>query len=161
MGVQTGRRRRRLAADLHPFGCTDRWMIEYRDFVGDLSESDLEGFFEGWPNPPSPAAHLRLLRQSSAILLAIDSTNQTVAGFITAISDGVLSAYIPLLEVRRAYRRRGIGSDLVREMVNRLRHLYMIDLICDSHLQPFYRRLGMNPTCGASVRNYDRQSAPS
>ena len=74
-------------------------MIEYRDSAEGLRESQLAGFFEGWPDPPSPETHLRILRQSSEVLLAIDTTTGEVVGFITAISDGVLSAYIPLLEV--------------------------------------------------------------
>ena len=89
------------------------------------------------------------------MLLAVDDADRTVAGFVTAISDGVLAAYIPLLEVRPAYRRRGIGSELVRRMLSRFKHLYMIDLLCDPDLQPFYQRLEMAPTCGASVRNFD------
>ena len=42
-----------------------------------------------------------------------------VVGFVTATSDGVLSAYIPFLEVVPAYRSRGIGS--LRENLRRRR----------------------------------------
>ncbi len=133
-------------------------MIEYRDAAGDLVERDLEGFFEGWPDPPSPATHLRLLRESDAIVLAIDTADRTVAGFITAISDGVLAAYIPLLEVRASYRGRGIGSELVQRILSRFRDLYMIDVMCDAPVQAFYERAGMTLACGASARNFDRQS---
>jgi ribosomal protein S18 acetylase RimI-like enzyme len=81
-----------------------------------------------------------------------------VVGFITAISDGVSAAYIPHLEVLPAYQGRGIGSELVRRMLARLRGLYMIDLTCDPDVQPFYARLGMRPSTGMLVRNYDRQA---
>jgi hypothetical protein len=43
-------------------------------------------------------------------------------------------------------------------MLARLRHLYMIDLVCDPPLQPFYERFGMWPVVGMVVRNYDRQA---
>ena len=116
------------------------------------------GFFVGWPDPPSPATHLRLLRGSTYVLLAIDTTTGQVAGFVTAISDGVLAAYIPLLEVLPTYQGRGIGWELMRRMVAKLRELYMVDLLCDPELQPFYTRVGMRPATGMLLRNYDRQA---
>ena len=63
----------------------------------------LEGFFVDWPNPPSTETHLKLLSNSYKVVIAIDPTINKVVGFITAISDGVLSAYIPLLEVLPAH----------------------------------------------------------
>jgi ribosomal protein S18 acetylase RimI-like enzyme len=114
------------------------------------------GFFEGWPNPPTPETHLRLLQGSSHVVLAWDQ--EQVIGFITAISDGVLSAYIPLLEVLPTYQGQGIGTELTRRMLEQLQSLYMIDLLCDARLQPFYARLGMQPVPGMVMRNYEHQN---
>lgn len=75
------------------------------------------------------------------------------------LSDGLLTAYIPLLEMLPQYRGLGIGAALTRAMLNELKHLYMIDLLCDQSLQPYYEKLGMVTACGMFVRNYDRQSA--
>jgi ribosomal protein S18 acetylase RimI-like enzyme len=134
-------------------------MITYTDSLAGITPDRLRGgFFAGWPNPPSPETHLRLLTCSAHVELAMDDATGDVVGFITAISDGVLSAYIPLLEVLPAYQGRGIGSTLVRRMLERLRHLYMVDLLCDPDLQGFYARLGMRPATGMLVRNYDRQA---
>jgi GNAT superfamily N-acetyltransferase len=80
------------------------------------------------------------LRGSSHVVLARDGAR--VVGFVTAISDGVLSAYIPLLEVRPEYQRQGIGTELVRRLLDVLRGLYMVDLVCDEDVVPFYERLG-------------------
>ena len=77
---------------------------------------------------------------------------------IHAISDNVLPATIPLLEVLPAYRGRGIGSELVHRMLMRLGDLYAVDLMCDPEVQPFYARLGMRPASGVMVRNYALQS---
>jgi len=64
----------------------------------------LTGFFVGWPDPPTPQRHLEILSSSHGIELAVDeSTGQTV-GFINAISDGIMAAYIPLLEVLPQYQ---------------------------------------------------------
>ena len=133
-------------------------MIDYTDSVVAVTPNQLDGFFVGWPSPPSPATHLRLLAGSDHVVLAVDRESSRVVGFVTAISDGLLSAYIPLLEVLPTYRGRGIGTELMRRMLAKLRDLYMVDLLCDPELQPFYERLGMRPAAGMLVRNYDRQS---
>jgi len=72
---------------------------------------------------------------------------------VTAISDGVLAAYIPLLEVRRAWRGRGIGAELVRRLLAQLDAVYMVDVVCDADLVPFYQRFGMVPLAGMARRN--------
>lgn len=136
-------------------------MIWYCESADDLTAADLQGFFVGWPNPPAPETHLRLLRGSSHIVLARDGEMEqggAVVGFITAVSDGVLSAYIPLLEVLPEYQDRGIGSELVRRMVDRLSNYYMVDLLCDTELQPYYERFAMRRATGMMLRNYDRQA---
>jgi ribosomal protein S18 acetylase RimI-like enzyme len=112
-------------------------MIHYTDSIEGITPGNLHGFFVGWPNPPSPQTHLKLLSSSDEIVLAVDSCSGDVVGFITAISDGVLSAYIPLLEVLPEYQQQGIGKTMVKTMLNKLRHLYMIDLLCDPDLRDF------------------------
>lgn len=133
-------------------------MISYRNSTAGLGPDQLTGFFDGWPNPPSPDTHLRILDGSSHRILAIDEATAQVVGFITAISDGIISAYIPLLEVLPAYKGQGIGQELTRRMLAELSELYMIDLLCDEELQPFYRKVGMHPATGMMVRNFARQS---
>ena len=133
-------------------------MITYTDSLAGVTPDRLAGFFVDWPDPPAPEKHLQLLRQSYAVELAVDDSSGAVVGFITAISDGVLAAYIPLLEVLPDYQGQGIGTELTRRMLDRLRHLYAVDLICDTDVQPFYARLGMQPYTAMIWRNYDRQS---
>jgi ribosomal protein S18 acetylase RimI-like enzyme len=133
-------------------------MIEYINDISRIGTAQLKGFFVGWPHPPSPEKHLQILRQSYRAILAIDKTSGNVVGFITSISDGVLAAYIPLLEVLPAYQRKGIGGELVGRMLKELEEFYMTDLICDSNLQSFYERFGMRPCFGMIRRNFDRQA---
>jgi GNAT superfamily N-acetyltransferase len=136
-------------------------MVVYQDSTDGVKPSHLIGFFGGWPGPPSAETHLRILRQSDHVLLARDDGTGQVAGFITAISDGVLCAYIPLLEVLPGWRGRGIGTELVRRMLRRLSGLYMIDLICEPALRPFCERRGMTPATGMVRRNAASQSGLS
>ncbi|MHC0038318.1 GNAT family N-acetyltransferase [Pseudoneobacillus sp. C159] len=130
----------------------------YQVSVEGVSADMLEGFFVGWPNPPAPETHLKLLQNSYKVVLAIDEDANQVVGFITAISDGVLSAYIPLLEVLPEYQNRGIGKELVERMLQELNGLYMIDLLCDEELQPYYEKCHMIKAHGMFKRNFDRQS---
>jgi ribosomal protein S18 acetylase RimI-like enzyme len=128
-------------------------MIIYTGSLDGIGSEKLAGFFVGWPTPPSPDTHLEMLRRSAAVLLAVDDATGRVVGFINAISDGVLSAFIPLLEVLPDYQGRGIGSELARRMLERLGDLYMVDLLCDPDLVPFYTRLGMTALHGMGKRN--------
>jgi ribosomal protein S18 acetylase RimI-like enzyme len=133
-------------------------MIEYRETIDEISPEQLSGFFVGWPNRPSAETHLRVLKGSHAVILAIETTSQRVVGFVTAISDGILSAYMPLLEVLPEFQNQGIGSELVQRMLKRLSSLYMVDVVCDPKLQSFYERFGLKPRVGMVLRNYENQS---
>jgi len=79
-------------------------------------------------------------------------------GFITAITDHVSCAYVPHLEVVPDHQGNGIGSELVRRMVELLDGLYMVDLLCDPDVQPFYERSGFRRATGMCLRNYDYHS---
>ena len=117
------------------------------------------GFFTGWPNPPSAAMHLEILRNSYCAYMAVDTATGKVVGFINAISDGVLSSYIPLLEVLPKYQGHGIGSKLVQHILGNLEGLYMIDIICDEEITPFYIKHGAMMHGRACIfRNYGAQS---
>ena len=116
-------------------------MIDYVISAEGLEADELEGFFVGWPRRPSAEQHLELLRGSSHVVLA--RTGGRVVGFVTAISDGVISAYIPLLEVLPEFQGRGIGTELMRRLLREVGHLYMVDLSCDEASVPSYERLGL------------------
>lgn len=133
-------------------------MITYRTDIDDLQATELEGFFVGWPSHPDAETHLRILENSDAVALAIDSDADRVVGFANAISDGILAAYIPLLEVLPDWQERGIGSRLVETLCDQLDDLYMIDAVCDEGLRPFYERLGFQALTGMAKRNYENQS---
>ncbi len=130
----------------------------YETTIKNLTADQLKGFFVDWPNPPSPQTHLKLLQNSSKIVIAIDPSENKVVGFITAISDGVLSAYIPLLEVLPEYQAQGIGQHLVKKMLEQLEDIYMVDLCCDEHLIPYYVKFGMFQSTGMVKRNYKMQA---
>lgn len=120
--------------------------------VSGLVPADLAGgFFVGWSSPPAPEKHLQVLHGSYRALVAVQAGQ--VVGFITAISDGVATAFIPWLEVLPGAQGQGIGSELVRRMQDELAHLYSIDLVCDDDVAPFYDQLGWHRAQAMIQRN--------
>ncbi len=136
-------------------------MIEYRTELDNIIADDLDGFFVGWPTHPDPTTHLRILENAWAVALAVDTDTGRVVGFANAISDGVLSAYIPLLEVLPEWQGQGIGTRLIEVLRGQLDDLYMVDLLCDAELGGFYERLGFRSATGMAIRNYDNQTGTS
>ena len=133
-------------------------MIKYQSSTKGITAKQLEGFFAEWPKRPSPQTHLKLLKKSAYVLIAMDTEKNKVAGFITAITDGVLTAYIPFLEVHKEYQSRGIGSKLIKRMLAKLHNFYIIDLACDPELQDFYKKFGMKKYTAMIIRNYEHQT---
>jgi GNAT superfamily N-acetyltransferase len=132
-------------------------VIDYYDSLDGICVEQLEGFFVSWEHPLTSAEHAKVLAGSSHFLLAKDNESRRVVGFITAISDGLLSAYIPLLEVLPSHQGLGIGRELVRRMLLKLEDMGMVDLLCDAPLLPFYHRLGFQTATAASIRRPRRQ----
>ncbi len=134
--------------------------VTYTDSLEDITPDMLAGFFEGWAAPPDADTHLRILRGSSHVVLAIDDDDDRVVGFANALTDGANSAFIPLLEVLAHYRGRGIGTELMRRMLEQLGDYPCIDLTCDPQAQPFYEKCGMQRSVGMVARDYSRKGPP-
>lgn len=133
--------------------------INYIDDMTGVTEERLGGFFVGWPAKPSRAQHLAVLRGSHRAIVAVDNDTGQVVGFVNMISDGVLTAFVPWLEVRPEYQGHGIGSELVRRILSDTERFYSVDLLCDAPLQPYYERFGMRAVPGMSQRHPGALSA--
>ncbi len=134
--------------------CHDAPVILYSTDSSDITEQDLCGFFVGWPSPPTPEQHLAVLRGSYRVVIAHDAASHRVVGFVNMISDGVLTAFIPWLEVVPEYQGKGIGSELMRRVLAAAEHVYSVDLTCDEQLRPYYERLGMQAITGMAIRRW-------
>ena len=53
-------------------------MIEYMNTLDNITPDNLDGFFVGWPNPPSATKHYELLEKSAYIWLAVDNETKNV-----------------------------------------------------------------------------------
>lgn len=117
-----------------------RGTIRYESRAGAVTPSQVSGFFVGWPKPPSPEKLVEVMDSSFRRVWALDGDR--AVGYINAISDGVLTAFLPWLEVLPAYQGQGIGSELVRRIAEQLDGMYSIDLACDDNLVGYYKKLG-------------------
>lgn len=134
-------------------------MIRYNLDLAEVEQEMLVGFFVGWPRRPSPAQHLAVLRGSYRAVVAIDDSTGRVVGFVNMISDGVLTAFIPWLEVLPGYQGQGIGSELMRRILAGTERFYSVDLVCDEDLVPYYQRFGLLGTSSAVLRHPDALEA--
>jgi len=133
--------------------------IKYKNDIKNLTPAQLNGFFVGWPEHPDPETHLRILKNSYAIWLAFDGSR--CVGFINALSDGIFYSFIPLLEVLPNYKGHGIGTELVKRMLETLKKMYAIDIVCDKSIAPFYEAKEFERCVGMVKRNYEKQNGNS
>jgi ribosomal protein S18 acetylase RimI-like enzyme len=115
-----------------------------------VTSDDLRPFFEGWATRPRPDRIIAALRGADEVAFAWDGDR--LVGLATAISDGALFAYLPLLEVLPDRRDEGIGTRLVRDLVGRFADRYGVDLCCDDDVVGFYERLGFARVNGMVLR---------
>ena len=125
--------------------------ITYQETTEGIGPNDLQGFFVGWPDRPTPENHMAILMGSDLVVLAL-SDKSRVVGFVTAITDGVSCAYIPHLEVLPEWQGDGIGTELMRRMMLKLETIRAIDVICDEEVRGFYERLGFKAWRGMIIR---------
>lgn len=81
----------------------------------------------------------RAFARSSLVCFAMDRSRLVGTG--RALSDFEYHATIYDVAVDPDYQHRGIGSQLVRELLARL-PVWRVLLVADADVQPFYRRLG-------------------
>ena len=82
---------------------------------------------------------------------------EVLIGYIDCVSNGVTDAYIQDLMVHPDYQRRGIGTELMTIMISYLKqkHIYMISVVFEENLKPFYEKFGFfNMLCG-QMETYD------
>jgi aralkylamine N-acetyltransferase len=105
----------------------------------------------GWwrEDPAWRAAVPAMIRGSFCFLLARAPDGEAV-GMGRVISDGVSDAYVQDVVVKRAYRGRGIGREIVRRLVDRCLEsgIGWIGLIAEPGTEAFYQPLGFAALAG-------------
>lgn len=93
---------------------------------------------DDFDNGRTPEEYEASHRGSHAVVFA--RAGDTFVGNARILSDGVCNAYLVDVWTATAYRRRGIGSELVRRLLARVpgQHVYLFT----DDMQAFYRGLG-------------------
>lgn len=95
-------------------------MITYSNEAGTVCAEDvIDGLFAGWPHPPTAQQLIDVMDNSYARVWAF--SDGRVIGYVNALSDGILTAFIPWLEVHPDYQGQGIGSELLRRILGATR----------------------------------------
>ncbi|MDD5307222.1 MAG: GNAT family N-acetyltransferase [Deltaproteobacteria bacterium] len=96
------------------------------------------------------AAHVAALVAGSHAFLAVYEDG-ALAGMGRALSDRTSDAYVQDLAVRPPFRGRGIGGELAKRLVARLRAdgISWIGLVAESGSRGMYERLGFEEMPGA------------
>ncbi len=126
-------------------------MITYLTSIEHLDHSDLSGFLAHWDFEPPAETLFKMLSNSTKVILAWDSESSVICGYIAALSDGVACGYISALEVRPEYQHRGIGTALLKQMVDQL-NVFGVYLSCAPTMVPFYEAAGFATGTAMSKR---------
>lgn len=82
---------------------------------------------------------------------------EKLIGYIDTVSNGVTDAYIQDLMVHPAYQGKGIGTELMNRTIAYLkeRKIYMISVVFDEKLLPFYKRFGFYLMLCGQMQTYE------
>ena len=130
----------------------------YYDFDRSVKEADLEGLLSHWDFKPPPGTLLKMLQGSSIAIVVREASSPRVCGYVAALTDRSVCAYISALEVRPEYRKRGIGTVLLNRVTERL-DVYGTYLSCAAAMIPFYEAVGFKPVAGMSKRRLPASDA--
>lgn len=122
-------------------------MITYK-ILNEITSSDqaaMEKLYReaGWIGSGDSGEFIAEGMANSAVAVAAYSDGALI-GMGRAISDRVSDAYIQDVAVFSAFRRRGIGGEIVRILIAELRRrgVDWIALVGEPGTEPFYRELG-------------------
>lgn len=78
-------------------------------------------------------------------------------GYIDSISNGVTDAYIQDLMVHPKYQGKGIGTELMNQMIAYMKekHIYMVSVIFEEELKTFYERFGFYTMLSGQLETYE------
>jgi len=80
-------------------------------------------------------------------------------GYVDTVSNGVTDAYIQDLMVHPEYQGKGIGTELMNRIIARLKEnkIYMISVVYEEKLLPFYRRFGFFSMFCGQMQTYEME----
>lgn len=104
-----------------------------------------------WESASDPQRLHQAMLKSSTIVTAWHQNR--LVGLVRSMDDGVWSANIDCLVVHSEYQHQGIGSLILRELLNNLKNIRYINVSPD-HISavPFYKKAGFSETSGTLLQ---------
>lgn len=116
--------------------------------IRELTTFDLEVLLDlynsvGWTNYTRAPEMLRKAYENSLLTLGAFDGDQ-LAGIIRTVGDGYSVVFIQDILVFPEYQRKGIGTQLLREILGRFPDVYQMELMTDNTAKTvsFYRSAG-------------------
>jgi GNAT superfamily N-acetyltransferase len=97
-----------------------------------------------WANDRSDEGVEQTLR-ASFLKLGVWRGDELIA-FARVFGDGMYRAHIDDVVVDESWRRRGIGSEMLRRIADALGHVEEVSLGCEERVIPFYESVGFRRT---------------
>ncbi|MBT3266430.1 GNAT family N-acetyltransferase [Candidatus Poribacteria bacterium] len=120
-------------------------MVSY-SFDRAITPGDLQPLLQqtGWAHDRDVEGIRRMLEATPVMLGAWDGDR--LVGYARVVTDGVYRALIDDVVVDEPERKAGIGSDLMRRLVARLREMEIEEVLlrCGDYMEPFYAGLGFS-----------------
>jgi ribosomal protein S18 acetylase RimI-like enzyme len=89
----------------------------------------------GWTRPASDEALAEVMKAGPAVG-AWDG--EKLVGFVRALSDGHLVAYVEDVMVHEEYRRSGVGEKLMARLLEEIGSVAKVNLFCEEPVVRFY-----------------------
>lgn len=111
----------------------------------------------GWTNYLKRAGILEAAYAHSLCVLGAYDGDQLV-GIVRAVGDGLTIVFVQDIIVLPEYQRKGIGTKLLKAVMDRYRNVYQMELMTDrtEKTMAFYRSLGFIPSddlgCAAFIK---------
>ena len=130
--------------------------MEIREYT-EYNESEILGLYGsvGWTAYTDDPAALRNGFANSLLILAAYE-EASLVGLIRVVGDGHTVVFVQDMLVRPQFQRRGIGSALLRAVLNRYANVRQIELLTDDtpETTAFYRAIGFRELTELGCRGF-------
>lgn len=122
--------------------------IEYTMNLEKLTEDKLEPLFlsVNWESGKYPNELVKAMKGSHSVISAWHEDR--LIGLVNALSDGALTVYFHYVLIHPDYQGKGIGRELMRQMLERYKEFQTKLLVAYPDVVDFYKELGFKQEDG-------------
>jgi GNAT superfamily N-acetyltransferase len=106
----------------------------------------------GWSRPTTDHDLAEVLKQGPAVA-AWDG--ERLVGFVRALSDGHLAAYVEDVMVHVGCRGSGVGEKILSRLLEEVGNAANVSLFCEPPVAPFYEKVGFQRTSYVLMQHDD------